>query len=223
VSEFVHDTTRSARIGLPEAIFCAGKNAPQIEAILDELGSERAVLLTRLDAEKFGALPGRLQHRLDYHRLSATAIAGELAKPAGPVRVAIVTGGTSDAAVAYEAPRTLNFHGHAATMFQDIGVAGLWRLLERREAIARHAVVIAIAGMEGALFSVLGGLVPCPIIAVPTSNGYGVTSGGVAALHAALGSCAPGLTAMNIDNGYGAACAALRILSLFADQDRPQP
>jgi hypothetical protein len=110
--------------------------------------------------------------------------------------------------------RTLAFHGVAGELHADLGVAGLWRLLERRPVIAAADVVIAVAGMEGALFTVLGGLVGSPIVAVPSATGYGVTAGGTTALRAALGSCAPGMVAVNIDNGYGAACAALRILAL---------
>jgi NCAIR mutase (PurE)-related protein len=126
--------------------------------------------------------------------------------------VAIVCGGTSDMPVAGEALRTLAFEGEAATLLPDVGVAGLWRLTERLEDIRRHRVVIAVAGMEGALFSVLGGLVPCAVIAVPTSVGYGVSKGGRTALNAALASCASGLAVVNIDNGFGAAHVALRIL-----------
>jgi NCAIR mutase (PurE)-related protein len=126
--------------------------------------------------------------------------------------VAIVAGGTSDARVAREASRTLAFEGEEATLVVDVGVAGLWRLMERIDEIRRHRVVIAVAGMEGALFSVLGGLVASPVVAVPTSVGYGVGAGGQTALNAALASCASGLTVVNIDNGFGAAHAALRIL-----------
>ena len=127
-------------------------------------------------------------------------------------RVAIVAAGTSDAGVAGEARRTLAFHGEPATVIVDVGVAGLWRLEARLDEIRRHPVVIAVAGKEGALFSVLGGLVPGVLVCVPTSRGYGVADGGRLALHAALGSCAPGLVAVNIDNGFGAAGAALRAL-----------
>jgi pyridinium-3,5-biscarboxylic acid mononucleotide synthase len=130
----------------------------------------------------------------------------------GASRVAIVCGGTSDLPVAGEARRTLAFAGETTTLISDVGVAGLWRLMERLDEIRRHRVVIAVAGMEGALFSVLAGLVPCAVIAVPTSVGYGVATGGATALHAALASCASGLAVVNIDNGFGAAHAALRIL-----------
>jgi hypothetical protein len=149
---------------------------------------------------------------LDYDAGTRTAILGGLPAARDAGRVAIVCGGTSDLPVAREAERTLAFAGEAATLLADVGVAGLWRLMERLDDIRRHRVVIAVAGMEGALFSVLAGLVPCAVIAVPTSVGYGVAEGGRAALHAALASCASGLAVVNIDNGFGAAHAALRIL-----------
>jgi NCAIR mutase (PurE)-related protein len=130
-------------------------------------------------------------------------------------RVAIVTAGTSDMAVAAEAMRTLAFAGEASERHVDLGVAGLWRILERREHLATFPIIIVIAGMEGSLFSVLGGLVGSVVIAVPTAVGYGATAGGRVALASALGGCAPGLLTVNIDNGYGAASAALRILNTF--------
>lgn len=210
---FVHDAERAARIGLPEAIFCASKTAEQLAAIVAELArTAPRALLTRLAPEQLAALPEGQRALLDYDPLSRTAVLGGLPVPAGPARVAIVTAGTGDARVAEEAGRTLAFHGEAAERIADVGVAGLWRLLERRERLARFAVVIACAGMEGALFSVLGGLVPGLVIAVPVDSGYGVGAGGRVALGSALASCAPGLVAVNVDNGYGAACAALRAL-----------
>jgi NCAIR mutase (PurE)-related protein len=130
----------------------------------------------------------------------------------------VVAAGTSDLPVAHEAARTLVFHGVAAPVLADVGVAGLWRLMRHVEEIRRHPVVIAVAGMEGALFSVLGGLVRAPVIAVPASVGYGVAGGGQAALTAALASCAPGVVAVNIDNGFGAAIAAIKMLGA---RDRP--
>jgi NCAIR mutase (PurE)-related protein len=126
--------------------------------------------------------------------------------------VAIVAAGTSDVPVAREAERTLAYAGLASTLVADVGVAGLWRLQRRLDEIRAHPVVICAAGMDAALPSVLGGLVPGALIAVPTSVGYGVAAGGRAALDAVLASCAPGITVCNIDNGYGAACAAMRIL-----------
>ena len=126
--------------------------------------------------------------------------------------VAIVAAGTSDMPVVREAERTLRYQGEASTVIADVGVAGLWRLTRRLDEIRAHPIVIVVAGMEAAIGSVLGGLVPGAIIAVPTSVGYGVAAGGRLALDALLASCAPGLTVVNIDNGYGAACAALRLI-----------
>jgi hypothetical protein len=119
----------------------------------------------------------------------------------------------ADASVAQEACRTLAFAGVGSRQIADVGVAGLWRLMERLEEIRAYPVVVVVAGMEGALFSVLAGLVSAPVVAVPTSTGYGVSRGGELALHSALGSCAPGVVAVNIDNGFGAAQAALRIVN----------
>jgi NCAIR mutase (PurE)-related protein len=126
--------------------------------------------------------------------------------------VAVVCAGTSDVAVAREAARTLRYYGEGAVEISDVGVAGLWRLLERIEEIRKHRIVIAVAGMDAALPTVIGGLVSGVVIGVPTSVGYGVSNGGQTALNAMLASCSSGLVVANIDNGFGAACAALRIL-----------
>jgi NCAIR mutase (PurE)-related protein len=210
--EFTLDFARPERIGLEEAIFCAGKSVEQIDAILVAAGDRGAsLLLTRLDPEKCSRL-GQAA-RLDYCPVSRTAVFGEPPAVAGPARVAVVAAGTSDVPVAREALRTLGYAGRAATLFADVGVAGLWRLTTRLEEIRMHPVVIVAAGMDAALPSVVGGLVAGAVIAVPTSVGYGVAAGGRAALDAVLASCAPGITVVNIDNGYGAACAALRLLN----------
>lgn len=207
----VMDWQRTARVGLPEAVYAPGKSAAQIDAIVAEARAlgER-LLVTGLDADKHAALADPAG--LDYHPRSRTAILGALA-PAPEAAVAIVTGGLADLPAAEEAGRTLEFSGVGWTCFGDVGVAGLWRLLERIEEIRAYRVVIAVAGMEGALFSVLAGLVAAPIIALPVSVGRGVATGGRAALASALASCAPGLVAVNVDNGFGAAQAALRILN----------
>jgi hypothetical protein len=206
------DLGREQRIGLPEAIFCERKSPAQLTAILEAAPSR--LLLTRLSPEQHAGLPAVL----DYDPVSHTAFLGDCPEPAGPARVAIVTAGSSDLAIAAEAQRTLRFHGVASERFVDVGVAGLWRLLERRERLAVFPVAIAVAGMEGALFSVLGGLIGGVLIAVPCSTGYGVAAGGHAALTSALASCAPGVVTVNIDNGYGAACAAIRVLRASAKQ-----
>lgn len=212
-SDFIPDLRRVARIGLPEAVFCAGKTATQIEAIIAaaERHGER-LLLTRLDPTKAAALHSGTRTKLDLDDVSNIAIFGGMPPVAGAARVAVVTAGTSDLPAAMEAVRTLRFHGQDALRVPDVGVAGLWRLLARVDELRHFPVLIVAAGMDAALPSVLAGLVPGAVIALPTSVGYGVAAGGTTALHAALASCAPGVTVVNIDNGYGAACAALRIL-----------
>ena len=209
----VLDHDRERRLGFDEAIYAAGKSVAQIEAIVAHALESRARrLLTRLDAAKYEALCAPARAALDYDPVSRTAFLGEPPQDGAQARVAIVTGGSSDVPVSREAMRTLAYYGLASLHIPDVGVAGLWRLLARLEEIRPMRVVIAVAGMEGALPSVVAGLVPGVVIALPTSVGYGVSEGGKAALHSALASCAPGLLAVNIDNGYGAACAALRVL-----------
>ena len=155
-----------------------------------------------------------LREQLDFDPLSRTAILG--GPPAGTLAegTLIVAAGTADLGPAREAARTLAFHGRAAPLIADVGVAGLWRLNEQLGRLREARVIIVVAGMEGALFSVVAGLVAAPVIALPTSVGYGVATGGVVALHAALSSCAAGVMAVNIDNGFGAATAAIKILRL---------
>jgi NCAIR mutase (PurE)-related protein len=217
-SDIVMDWARQARTGVPEAVLCASKSAAQIEAALaaaDE--ADRPLLLTRLAEPLFASLSAITRQRLDYDPLSATAFYGQAPDPATLVAgIGIVAAGTSDLPVAREAARTLAFCGYASPIIADVGVAGLWRLLDRVPDLAAFRVIIAVAGMEGALFSVLGGLVAAPVIAVPTSVGYGVGAGGRLALHSALGSCAPGIVAVNIDNGFGAAAAAIKMLRAAA-------
>jgi NCAIR mutase (PurE)-related protein len=212
----VLDFDRRERIGISEGVLCEHKTPEQIETILRRF-HERDVpcLLTRLAAEKAAALSAYYRERLDYDALSRTAFAPGPMDKRTDARVAVVSGGTSDAPVCLEAARTLEFHGVPCDLFQDVGVTGLWRVMERIEDIRRYPLVIAVAGMEGALFSVLGGLVGSVVIAVPTSVGYGVSAGGRLSLDAALSSCAPGIVAVNIDNGYGAACAAIRSLNML--------
>lgn len=218
MDEFRLDWERVGRCGTSEAVLCEPKSTAQIDAIVAHAKAlERRLLLTRLGPRKFARLSATARDALDYDEATRTAILGKLPAPTHEGRVAIVCGGTSDMPVAGEALRTLAFAGEAATLLADVGVAGLWRLMERLDEIRRHRVVIAVAGMEGALFSVLGGLLPCAVVAVPTSVGYGVSRGGRTALNAALASCASGLAVVNIDNGFGAAHAALRILGGVQD------
>ena len=214
MSEFLIDWERTERTGVAEAVLCAAKSTTQITAIAEQAyGLGKRLLFTHLRKSRFNRLNDTLRTALDYDPLSRTAILGA-PLPLAVARVAIVCAGTSDLPIAREAERTLAFHGEAATLITDVGVAGLWRLLDRIEEIRRHQAVIAIAGMEGALFSVIAGLVRSPVVAVPSSVGYGVSAHGGTALHAALSSCAPGLVTVNIDNGFGAALAVLRMIGV---------
>ena len=218
------DFQRRERIGLSEAVFCLGKTPDQIgEAIGLAQAQGVPLLLTRLAAETFDVLPLPAQAALDYDPSSRTAIRGPWRPPAGEPVVAVVTAGTSDLPVAREALRTLAFYGLPAGEIVDVGVAGLWRVLQHEQELRRYRAVIVVAGMEGALFSVVGGLVGGVVIAVPTSTGYGAARAGETALHAALASCAPGVVTVNIDNGYGAACAAVRVLGRNARLEMSEP
>lgn len=214
--EIVPDDSRPARIGFDETVYCAGKSPRQLDALLARgIESNGRLFLTRLNAGSFDSLAPEHRASLDYDPVSRTAVLGTGADSGpGPARIAVVTAGTSDVPVAKEAVRTLAYYGESALEVYDVGVAGLWRLLDRLEEIREMPVVIAVAGMEASLPSVVGGQVPGLVVAVPTSNGYGVSAGGRVALDASLSSCAPGLAVVNIDNGYGAACVALRALRL---------
>lgn len=210
------DTQRRERLGFDEAIFCAGKSVDQIGRILEGAREQGdPLLLTRLKPAQFSRLSAELRAQIDYDEVSHTGFFGAVETPRSSPAIALISAGTSDVRVAREAERTLIYYGEACAEFYDVGVAGLWRLLERVDEIRRLPIAIVVAGMDAALPSVLGGLVPNIVIAVPASSGYGVAAGGRTALDAALASCAPGLVAVNIDNGYGAACAALRIISAF--------
>lgn len=209
----VLDFDRTRRLGFDEAMLCGDKAPESIAAILDRIAARGAtMLLTRLPPETLALLPSHHRAAIDYDALSRTAYFGAPPPAVPSPDVAIVGAGTSDLRVAREAGRTLRYHGVAADEIMDVGVAGIWRLLERVPEIQARRVVIAVAGMDAALVSVLGGLVPGVLIAVPTSTGYGAARGGETALAASLASCAPGVCVVNIDNGYGAACAALRAL-----------
>ena len=210
------DTSRKQRLGFDETIYCASKTPDQIDRLLQgALKAEEPLLLTRLDGDKFFQLSRELSERLDYDEVSHTAILGPVTIPEDAPRVAIVSGGSSDVRVAREAARTLHYYRIGVREIYDVGVAGLWRLLERIEELREMSVVITVAGMEGTLPSVVAGLVPGLVIAVPVATGYGVAANGITALHSALASCAPGLVVVNVDNGYGAGCAALRMLNVM--------
>ncbi len=214
MANFIWDQDRPNRTGIEEAVFCQGKSREDLESIVAfHFDAASRVLLTRLSMEQWEALPNKYRESMRYNPRSRVGFMLGSAHAQRRSDVGIVCAGTSDLAVAEEARDTLAYYGYEAPVYSDVGVAGLWRLMERLEDIRLHRIVIAVAGMEGALFSVLGGLVKAPIIAVPSSVGYGVTEGGRAALHSALGSCASGLLTVNIDNGYGAAVSSVKILS----------
>ena len=216
------DLDRRRRLGMVEAIWGEHKSAAQIAAIIQQLGQAgELALVTRVDGAKTQAVAALLGRHLDsgpgaglQHHAEANCLTVGAWPPADPGRgrVTVLAGGSSDLAVAAEAQLALQCHGVDCDLVLDVGVAGLHRLLDQLEALRQAQVLIACAGMEGALPTVLAGLLPQPVIAVPVSVGYGVSAGGKAALHGMLASCAPGLTVVNIDNGYGAAMAALRIL-----------
>lgn len=198
------DLHRKLRQGAGEVIYGAGKTAQQITGILEgfrENGQEN-VLITRMDAEKAAFVKEKLP--ITYYEDCGIGILGQNARPWGMGKIVIATGGTSDQRVAEEAARTAEFLGNDVFRLYDVGVSGIHRLLSNSEVLMDAAVVIAIAGMEGALASVVGGLCDCPVIAVPTSVGYGAAFGGVAALLSMLNSCASGVSVVNIDNGFGA-------------------
>jgi NCAIR mutase (PurE)-related protein len=213
------DTHREGRTSVPEVVLGLRKDVGQLAEIVDWFASrELPLLLTRVDAEKAAALCAR------YPALVHLPEAGvlRLGRSSRGVRgtVAVVTGGSSDRAVAEEAVATLEHFGIAVTRAYDCGVAGLHRLFAVGDAIAAADVIIAVAGMEGALPSVVAGLFPRPIVAVPTSVGYGAAFEGLAALLSMMNACAPGVTVVNIDNGFGAAVAAAGILRV---RERPAP
>ena len=205
------DLHRPVRQGAGEVIYGAGKTPEQICGIAEALsrrGQER-ILITRLSQEAADTVSQSLALR--YYPAAKLGIVGGIPAPDGIGYVTVATGGTSDIPVAEEAALTAEFFGNEVTRLYDVGVAGLHRLLSHTEEIMNSSVIIAVAGMEGALASVIGGLADCPVIAVPTSVGYGASFGGVSALLAMLNSCANGVSVVNIDNGFGAGCLAGKI------------
>lgn len=200
------DLDRKARTGAPEVIYGAGKNAEEIVGIartLYEAGQE-PVLVTRIDGDKAEACAEAFGEAFVYHKNARIGILGQMPLASGIGKVLVLTGGTSDIPVAEEAALTAEAMGNEVIRHYDVGVAGLHRLLACEEDIASASVIVAVAGMEGALASVVAGLAPAPVIAVPTSVGYGASFGGLSALLSMLNSCASGVSVVNIDNGFGA-------------------
>lgn len=223
-SEILHrlDLDRRNRLGMIEAVWGEHKTAEQIIAIAIEMQAAGELMLaTRIDQSKATEIALKIPS-IKYYPQARCLSLGKLPETGinGLGDVAVLTGGSSDISVASEAQLALACHGINSDLIADVGVAGLHRLMHQLPTLHKYQVLIVCAGMEGALPTVVAGLLPQPIIAVPVSVGYGISAGGIAALHGMLASCAPGLTVMNIDNGYGAAMAALRIIRGASIADR---
>ncbi len=211
------DFERRRRLGIIEAIWGEHKSSDQLKNICNEvLNRNELVFITRIDDIKAQDLQSIYKNNVRYFRTAKCLTIGKYEKDfLSNKKVGIVAGGTSDLSVSLEAQIALEIHGVRCKAFIDVGVAGIHRLMSKLEMIKEFDVLIVCAGMEGALATVIGGLLPQPIIAVPVSVGYGVSNNGFTALNSMLSSCAPGISVMNIDNGYGAAMAALRIIRNF--------
>lgn len=204
------DMHRGIRQGVSEVIYGAGKTKEQILKIAEKLHEgSKTVLITRMSKEAAQYVSENM--KLKYDELSKVGIIGELPEPDGCGKIVVATGGTSDIPVAEEAALTAEVLGNEVVRLYDVGVAGLHRLMSHTKEIMSARVIIAIAGMEGALASVIGGMADCPVIAVPTSVGYGANFGGLSALLSMLNSCASGVSVVNIDNGFGAGYQASMI------------
>ena len=213
------DTHRKLRQGIAEVIYGAGKTPEQIVGIVEAMKrqGQEVILMTRVDEDKAKAIRGELEEKFSdgcgfrYYKDARIGVCGEFPKKDGVGTVVVATGGTSDIPVAEEAALTAEALGNQVVRLYDVGVAGLHRLVSHMDEIMNARVIIAIAGMEGALASVIGGLADCPVIAVPTSVGYGASFHGVSALLSMLNSCASGVSVVNIDNGFGAGYLASMI------------
>ena len=214
------DLARLRRQGVPEVVYGAGKTAEQIAAILTSLRDhgQTPALATRVDAEKAKTVASALGDDFTYFPAPRLGRLGPARAPDGLGPIVVAAAGTSDLSVAEEAALTAETFGNEVTRLYDVGVAGLHRLLACTDELKAARVVVAVAGMEGALASVVGGLVDCPVIAVPTSVGYGASFGGLSALLSMLNSCAAGVSVVNIDNGFGAGFLAHRINHMGLDR-----
>jgi len=205
------DHHRSLRTGMPEVIFASGKTAEQVAAIFERMAQAGGnVLATRATRECFEAVVSA-ERRATYHETARAITLSQAPAIPGKGTVAVICAGTSDLPIAEEAVVTARLMGNTVELIADVGVAGIHRLLAQRTSLESARVLIVCAGMEGALPTVVGGLVNAPVIAVPTSIGYGASFGGVAALLGMLNTCTPNVSVVNIDNGFGAACIATLI------------
>ena len=211
------DFHRRERLGLIEAIWGQDKSIDQLKRLSENvLGKNEVVFITRINSDKAIKILDLYQNARFYEEAKCLIIGENLNKINTDKKVAIISGGSSDLAVTLEAQLALEIYGINCQSFIDVGVAGLHRLMSQLEEINKYDVLIVCAGMEGALATVVGGLLAQPIIAVPVSVGYGVSKDGNTALNSMLSSCSPGISVMNVDNGYGAAMAALRIINSFS-------
>lgn len=213
------DHHRTLRTGFPEVIYCEGKTIEQVVSIAKNINSNGSnMLATRATPEVFSAVKKELPSaRFNETGKTITCIIDTI--PEHEKSVTVITAGTSDIPVAEETRETLSMLGIRSNLVTDIGVAGIHRLLHHYDVLSKAHIIIVIAGMEGALASVISGMVQCPVIAVPTSVGYGASFGGITALLGMLNSCAPGVAVMNIDNGFGAASLAFKIIRTFSDNE----
>lgn len=216
------DHHRAIRGGVPEVVFCEGKSPEQISAIINRMHSaESDILATRLNKEIYNKLKRKIPSSAEYNPTARTLVIHKRKKPGKAGLILIATAGTSDIPVAEEAAVTADLLGSKVDKIFDVGVAGIHRLFDKMERFQKARVVIVVAGMDGALASVVGGLIKRPVIAVPTSVGYGASFNGLSALLAMLNSCSAGIGTVNIDNGFGAACLAHKI-NLLGEPEETQ-
>jgi len=214
------DHHRELRKGFPEVIFCEGKTTGQVVSIFQKLSEGgRTIIGTRADEEKYEAVKSKLSSAIYYPDARIIQV-GDTPEPKSKATIAVVTGGTADMPVAEEAAVTAKTMGNQIDRLYDIGVAGMHRMLHNKQRLFDANVIIAVAGMEGALASVVGGMVSCPVIAVPTSVGYGASFNGLSALLSMLNSCAPGISVVNIDNGFGAGYMAAMINQMNGEKQK---
>ena len=215
MENFTHDNGRDQRLGFPEVIYGKSKMVRELTAILKQFkDSGQNALVTKLQKGKAKKLSSYFPNTY-YDNSSGIFMLQSVAEKSNDFSVAVISAGTSDLSVVNEALLTLRFLGYAPQRFTDIGLSGIHRLMGKLDELKKYKVLVAVAGFEGLLPSVVGGLLPQPIIAVPTDTGYGVSGDGRTALFSMLSSCANGIAVMNINNGYGAAIAAHRILNLL--------
>lgn len=223
--EFKFDWKRQSRTGIPEVVFAQSKSESQLlDIALQAIAVKQELFMTRVSRQQSSSLQEALGNSVYPHTESSTLFVSQCSleesrkhRISSPL-IGIVAAGTSDMPVVSEIEQTLLYFGQATQRFVDVGVAGLWRLTELADELNNYPILIAVAGMEGALFSVLSGLVKAPVIAVPTSVGYGVGVGGHVALNSALCGCSPGLAVVNIDNGFGAAAMAMKMLTIHVPE-----